>query len=165
MSTLQHNYINMRHAPAAAQPQADGLVLESQPDRPKSFKQEVTAPLLNARQQVWVSRFLGDDHNIQASRFKVGVARLRSVTAQWPCVPSIGQHLQPFTGNGDVSIWVKNARWDKKNPHNQKNKTYINMRDSYANVRFPWPLNYEAYWQVAIFYWHKNVGNHIIWTF
>ena len=46
---MQHNYVN---APAAAQPQADGLVLESQPDRPKSFKQEVTAPLLNARQQV-----------------------------------------------------------------------------------------------------------------
>ena len=27
-----------------------------------------------------------------------------------PWVPSIGQNLQPFTDNGDVSIWVKNAR-------------------------------------------------------
>ena len=36
--------------------------------------------------------------------------RPKSLTAQWPRVPSIGQTLQPFTGNGDVSIWVKNSR-------------------------------------------------------
>ena len=27
-----------------------------------------------------------------------------------PWVPSISQNLQPFTGNDDVSIWVKNSR-------------------------------------------------------
>ena len=47
-------------------------------DRPKSLKQVVSAPLLNARHQVWVSQFLGDDH------YK-GLAR---VTVQ---------NFQPFT--------------------------------------------------------------------
>ena len=28
---------------------------------------------------------------------------LKTLTAQWPCVPSIGQDLPPFTGNDDVS--------------------------------------------------------------
>ena len=27
---------------------------------------------------------------------------------------SIGQNLQPFTVNGDVSIWVKILSWDEK---------------------------------------------------
>ena len=31
-------------------------------DKPKSLKQVMTAPLPNARQQVWVSRILQDDH-------------------------------------------------------------------------------------------------------
>ena len=43
--------------------------------RPKSEKQVVTAPLLNARQQVRVLRVLGDDHNKRMSRVTVGVAR------------------------------------------------------------------------------------------
>ena len=28
---------------------------------------------------------------------------------EWPWVPSTDQNLQPFIGNGDVSIWVKNS--------------------------------------------------------
>ena len=39
------------------------------------------------------------------ARVTVGVARLRALTAQWPWVPSIGQNLQPFTCNCDVSIF------------------------------------------------------------
>ena len=70
-------------------------------DIPKSKKQLVTAPLLNARQQVWVSRVLGDDHYKRMSRVTVGLARLRTLTARCPWMPSIGQNLQPFTGNGD----------------------------------------------------------------
>ena len=31
-------------------------------------------------------------------------------SAQLPWIPSTGQNLQPFTGNGDVWIWVKKAR-------------------------------------------------------
>ena len=35
------------------------------------------------------------------------VARSRTLAAQWPWEPSIGQNLQPFSGNGDVSILEK----------------------------------------------------------
>ena len=69
-----------------------------------NVRQVVTAPLPNARQQVCVSRFLGDDHYKGLVRVTVDVARKRTLTAQWSCVPRIGQNLQPFTGNGDVSI-------------------------------------------------------------
>ena len=44
----------------------------------------------------------------------VGVARLRTLTAQWPLVPSIGQNLQPFTSIGDVSICMKKYRVGRK---------------------------------------------------
>ena len=44
-------------------------------DRPKSIIQAVTAALPNARQQVWVSRVLGDDHYKRMPRVIVGVAR------------------------------------------------------------------------------------------
>ena len=43
-------------------------------DRPKSLKQVVTAPLLNARQQMWVSWVLGDDHYKGLAHVTVGVA-------------------------------------------------------------------------------------------
>ena len=39
--------------------------------------------------------------------------------AQWPWVPSIDQNLQPITGNGDVSKWVKNSRVGRKTPDKQ----------------------------------------------
>ena len=44
-------------------------------DGPKLRKQVVTCPLLNARQQVWVSHVLGDDHYKRKPRVTVGVAR------------------------------------------------------------------------------------------
>ena len=50
------------------------------------------------------SRFLirlGND-----PRVKEVVSLQRTLSAQWPWLPSIGQNLQSFTGNGDVSIWV-----------------------------------------------------------
>ena len=31
---------------------------------------------------------------------------------RWPKVPSIGQNLHPFTGNGDVFVLVKILEWD-----------------------------------------------------
>ena len=46
-----------------------------------SLKQVVSAPLPNARQQVRVSPFLGDDHYKWLTRVAVGVARRR--IAQW----------------------------------------------------------------------------------
>ena len=37
--------------------------------------------------------------------------------------PSIGQNLQPFTSNGNVSNWVKFREWDEKQ-HKTKNEQY-----------------------------------------
>ena len=44
-----------------------------------------------------------------------------SLTAQWPWVSSKSQILKPFTGNGDVSLWVKNSSVGHKTPNKQKN--------------------------------------------
>ena len=50
----------------------------------------------------------------------VSVARWRTLNAQWPWVSNIGQNLQAFTGNGDVSIWVENSsRMGWKTPNNK----------------------------------------------
>ena len=51
-------------------------------DRHKSLKQVVNAPLPNARQQV--SRVFGDNHYKRMPCVTVGVARSRTLTAQWP---------------------------------------------------------------------------------
>ena len=34
---------------------------------------------------------------------------------------AVHRSMQPFTGNGDVSIWVKNSRMGRKNPNKQTN--------------------------------------------
>ena len=65
------------------------------------------APPLNTRLFVEVSGVLGDDHYTRIPHVTVDVARWRTLTAQWPWVPSIGQNLQPFTGNGYVSMSEK----------------------------------------------------------
>ena len=44
-------------------------------DKFKSLKQVVTAPLLNARQYVCVSRVLGDDYYKRMPRVTVGLVR------------------------------------------------------------------------------------------
>ena len=56
---------------------------------------------------VRVSLVLGEDHYKRMPHVTVGVARLRTLSAQWPWVLGIGQNLKLFTGNGDVFIWVK----------------------------------------------------------
>ena len=68
-------------------------------NRPKLVKQIVTAPLLNARQHVCHG---SSDIINRMPYVTVGVAR--TLTAQWPWVPSVGQNLQPLTGNGEVSM-------------------------------------------------------------
>ena len=78
------------------------------------------APLRNAWQQVWVSQDLIDDHYKRMSPLTIGEARWRTLNAQW--VPSIGQNLQPFSGNGDVFKWVKYSRDGQKTPNKQTNK-------------------------------------------
>ena len=55
---------------------AEGWVLNPSRDRPKSYKQVVTAPLLNARQQERVTQVLGNDPYKRMPRcITVGVAR------------------------------------------------------------------------------------------
>ena len=53
-------------------------------------------------------------------RVTVGVARKRTLTAQWLWEPSIGQNLHPFTGNGDVSMSVKNPQVGRKSRTNKR---------------------------------------------
>ena len=86
--------------------------------------------MINARQSVRVSRDLGDDHYKRIPCVTVGVACQRNLTAQWPWVPSIGQNLQPFTGNGDVSIWVTNSRVGPKSPKNKETNIIVNQMNS-----------------------------------
>ena len=70
-------------------------------DRPKSFKQVVTVPLSNARQQVWISQVLGDN-------LISGYPVLQQVWhVKEPLL--ISQNLHLFTGNGNVSIEVKKS--------------------------------------------------------
>ena len=85
-------------------------------DLTKSLKYVVTAPLPNARQQVWVSRVLREEW----SRVTVAVARWRTVTARWSWVPSIGQICSPssvmVTSPNDWKI----LEWDEKPTTNKK---------------------------------------------
>ena len=70
---------------------------------------------------------------LRSQRVTVGVARQRTLTTLWPWVPSTCHNLQPFTGNGDVSIWVKNIRVGRKN---QTNKTFsVRLRQSHSGHR------------------------------
>ena len=107
-------------------------VLSSNPgcDRPKSLKQTVSIQLPTDRQQVRVSRFLGDDHfkwlpmSHRCDTLKILFCSM-SMSDEPRC-----EILQPFTGNGDVSkyVWVKNSRagrstTSKRSPKNQT--TYL----------------------------------------
>ena len=72
-------------------------------DKPKSLKQVVTAKRSETCVCVKGLRII-DDRYKRMPRVTVCVARYRTLTTLWPWVPSIGQHLKSFTGNGDVSI-------------------------------------------------------------
>ena len=68
---------------------------------------------------MWVSWVLGNDHYKRATLVVVGVARLRALTAPWRWVLSIWS----FTGNGDVSIRLKNSQLTWKSPN--KDNSYL----------------------------------------
>ena len=63
--------------------------------------------------------------------FHLHVAHLKNLTGQWPRMPSKSQIFQLFTGNGDVSIWVKILQWDEKNPNKQTNKQTNKQKDTF----------------------------------
>ena len=89
-------------------------------DRPTSYKQVLTTPLPNTGHLVRVTKVLGDERYKRMPLVTVGVARWRTLTARWPWVPSKVQNLQPFTGNCDVSILVKNYRVGRKTQNKQR---------------------------------------------
>ena len=82
----------------------------------------------------------------------VGVARERTLTAQWPWVPSIGQNLQPFTGHGDVSMWLKNSWLGQKSPSKQTNNN--------ANSLLVWNSLQFALIQILYvsLHWYENLS-------
>ena len=55
----------------------------------------------------WV---FGDDHYKGLAPVTVSVACLGTLTALWPCVPSIVQNLRPFTGIAQRNNLNKNIR-------------------------------------------------------
>ena len=51
-----------------------------------------------------------------------GVARYKTLTAQWPTVSSVGQNLKSFTGYGYFSKLVQNSRVGRKLQTNKQNQ-------------------------------------------
>ena len=96
-------------------------MFESILHKPKSLKQEVTDPLLNARWHLWLSRALRDDQYKRMFRVIVSVTCKKPLIIKGPLVPSERQNLKPFSGNGDVSVWVKNSRMRWKASNKQIN--------------------------------------------
>ena len=91
---------------------AEGWVFESQPRQTLVVKTGMTVPLPNARQQVWVSRVLGDDHYKLVSHVTVGVARLRTRTAHRSSNYNIGQVLLNVNGFDRLLIFIwKKLLW------------------------------------------------------
>ena len=102
-------------------------------DMLKSLKQVVTAPLPSARQQMWVSRLLGDDH-VKRMISQIRCGTLKNPHCPW--VPSIGPILKPFTGNGDGPIWVKILGGDVTPPPPKK-KINIYFENDFKDVWKP----------------------------
>ena len=92
---------------------------------------------------------------INGTSIAVGVACKRTLTAQWPWVPGIGQNLQPFTGNGDVSIWVKNSRVGRETP----NKQFKTNRNSLGLI---WPLIFIFVLCHVSFNWSSLLFSHAL---
>ena len=76
-------------------------------------------------------------------------------------MPSIGQNLQPFIGNGDVSVWVKNSPVGRKNT-NKQIKIKLNQSKFKSEVLCAHDLRWEnvVFWGGAAlsYYSLKNSG-------
>ena len=66
-------------------------------------KHVVTTLLPSTRQQVWVSQIFGDDHYKMLVRVTIDLI-------QWPWVPNTCKKLRSSTGNGYVSMLMKNSQ-------------------------------------------------------
>ena len=92
---------------------AEGWVCESWPRQTKSLKQVLTVVLLNVWQQIWVSRFLEDDHIyecIDGGRCRRCGTLDRILTMSRS--PSKDQNLQPFM---PVSIFDRDGKKTQTN--------------------------------------------------
>ena len=79
----------------------------------------VTTPLSNGRQQMYVSRFCGNDLKDVMCLNRRGT--LKYLTAQWLWALGIDVSLQPFISICDVSIWEKKNLKRDNNKKNQVN--------------------------------------------
>ena len=109
---------------------------------------------------MWVLRVLGDDHYKRMPSVTISGARKRTLTAQWPWVLTIGQNLQGFTDNGDISISVKNSRvgwktnihvhWSKEHISYTINRAY-NLHDNQKLIQFShWSKKHTAHTLITI---------------
>ena len=82
---------------------AEGWVFELGRDIPKSLhvNKIVAIPLLNARQQVWVSRVLADDHYERMSRVTVVIAGIEPSLLYGHDYGVYMQNLQSFADKDD----------------------------------------------------------------
>ena len=69
-----------------------------------------------AKHSATVCSVMGRQRLLFQPRITGSVARLRTLTSQWPCV-------KPFTGNDDVSIPVKSSRVGRK-PRDEQTDIY-----------------------------------------
>ena len=110
-------YVTTRVTAALAQwvrtlaPQAEGRVFESLPRQTKVVKTGSNSFTAN-RSAVGAS-VTGPRILITINEFPV--SRQRTLTAQWPWVPSIGQNLQPFSLSGMIN--QKNKQTNKQTNH------------------------------------------------
>ena len=80
-------------------------------DVPKTLKQEVTAPLLDDWQKVWVSRVFGDYH-YKWNPLHIRCGRLMNPQSS---MAMLAEHKSKF-----VSIWLKNSRVRQKSINKQQ---------------------------------------------
>ena len=57
--------------------------------------------------------------------------------AQWSWVPEKGEHFKPFSGNDDVSMWVKHSRVGRKTQQTKK-IFYCKMENIVVHVNISW---------------------------
>ena len=85
-------------------------------------------------------------------RVTIGVARLGTLTAQWPWVPGIGQNLMPYTGDSDVSICEKfsSGTWNHKLTNKSRPlKTSKTITCAILHVKSHQKRDYCITWQKA----------------
>ena len=99
-------------------------------DKPKSYKQVVKAPLLNARQRVWELQVLGVDHKKNGCPYHSRHDTLKKRHYSIAMSAEDKSKLKLFTGNGGVYIWVKNVQKGRNTP--QKNKhIYVTIKTEF----------------------------------